>query len=266
MIYNTYKSKDSLNLIEEVFELKIANSDLPFQSRVIPRGNHSIAYTFKGLHKITVGDKIYKAKNLIITGQTKKSYFLNIDQETECIGIIFHPTTLYKLTKLDVSTLNNKHLPLSEFSKALDNTLISFFNKMLSGENSLKALEELIKEQPLEINNHTENVDRALAIINQNGGQISINNLLEKIPVSQKTLETKFKQMVGLTPKKYARLYRFCLLIKKYNEKKLKFKDLVEMHNFHDSSHFTKEFKYFMNQSPKAYFKNESEFIKKYLK
>ena len=266
MIYNAYKSKDSSNLIQEIFELKITNSDLPFQSIVLPLGNHSMAYTFKGLHKITVGDTIYNAKNLIVSGQNKKSYLLNIDEETECIGIMFHPTALYKLTNLDVSTLNNKHITLSEFSQPLYNTLIGFFNKMLCGENALKALENLLKEQSLIINNHTENVDRALAIINKKGGRISINDLIDEIPVSQKTLETKFKQMVGLTPKKYARLYRFGSLMKKYNQDGLKFKDLVEMYNFHDGSHFSKEFKHFMNQSPKAYFKNESEFIKKYLK
>ena len=266
MIYNAYKSKDSSNLIEEIFELKITNSDLPFQSIVLPLGNHSLAYTFKGLHKITVGDTVYNAKNLIVSGQNKKSYLLNIDEETECIGIMFHPTALYKLTNLDVSTINKKHVSLSEFSKPLYNILIPYFNKKLKGENALKTLETLLKQQKLTINSHTKNVDTALSIINKKRGQISINDLLIEIPVSQKTLETKFKQMVGLTPKKYARLFRFGSLMKKFNEKELKFKDLIEMYNFHDGSHFSKEFKHFMNQSPKAYFKNESEFIKKYLK
>lgn len=266
MIYNAYKSTDSSQLIEEFFELKILKSNLPLQSIVLPIGKHSITYTYKGVHKITVGDKIYNAKDLIVTGQTKKSYLLNIDEETECCGIMFHPTTLYKLTKLDVSIINDKHIPLNEFSKPLYQTLNTFFNKILKGEEALKNLENLIKKLPFTINSHTKNVDKALAIINQKKGQISINDLLEKIPVSQKTLETKFKLMVGLTPKKYARLYRFSMLIKKYNENELKFKDLVYLYNFHDGSHFSKEFKYFMNQSPKSYFKNESEFIKNYLK
>lgn len=262
MIYSACESNNSSNLIEKIFEFKIPKSNLPFKSKILPHGNHSMTFTYKGLHKITVGETLFTAKDLIVTGQTKKSYLLNIDEETECVGIIFHPSALYKLSKLDVSTINNKHLPLSEFSKPLYNILMPFFNKMLSGEDALKALEELLKKQPLHINNHTENIDLAIDIINKRGGQISISDLLEQIPVSQKTLETKFKQIVGLTPKRYARLFRFTLLMKKYNENELKFKDLVEIYNFHDGSHFSKEFKYFMNQSPRAYFENESEIIK----
>ncbi|MGB1210719.1 MAG: helix-turn-helix domain-containing protein [Lacinutrix venerupis] len=266
MIYKAYKSTDSCNLIDEFFELKITKSALPFQSKVLPLGKHSMAYTYKGLHKITVGEKVFNGKELIVSGQIKKSYLLNVDEETHCQGILLHPTTLYKLTKLDVSTLNDKHIPLSVFSQSLHNILNPFFVKKMNGDNALKALEDIIKKQPLTLNNHTKNVDKALAIINKKEGKISINNLLEQIPVSQKTLETKFKLMVGLTPKKYARLYRFGLLMRKCNEKELSFKDLIEMYNLHDSSHFFKEFRYFMNQSPKSYYKNESDFIKKYLK
>lgn len=266
MIYNAYKSNDSSNLIDEFFELKFSKSILPFQSRLLPLGKHFVSYTYKGLNKISVNGENYNAKDIVISGQTKKSYLLNIDEETECFGIRFHPTALYKLTQLDVSTINDKHIPLSQFSLPLYNTLNTFFSKKVNIEEALKDLQSILKELPLKINNHTENVDNALAIINNKKGKISVNDLLEKIPVSQKTLETKFKLMVGLTPKKYARLYRFSMLMKKYNEKELKFKDLIEMYNFHDGSHFSKEFKYFMNQSPKAYFKNESELIKKYLK
>jgi AraC-like DNA-binding protein len=266
MNYRAFKSNNSSNLIDEFFELTFSKSVLPFQSIVLPLGKHSIAYTYKGSHRVTVDDKVYNVKNLIITGQTKKTYLLNIDKETKCCGILFHPTALYKLTQLDVSTINDKHIPLSDFSKPLNNILNAFFARNLGGEEAVEALETLLKNLPLTINNHTNNVDKALAIINQKDGQISINELLQDIPVSQKTLETKFKQMVGLTPKKYARLYRFCMLMRQYGENKLKFKDLVEIYNFHDNSHFTKEFKFFMKQSPKSYFKNESEFIKKYLK
>nr|WP_157811518.1 helix-turn-helix transcriptional regulator [Lacinutrix sp. Bg11-31] len=225
-----------------------------------------MAYTYKGLHKLTVANKTYNGTGLIISGQTTKSYTLNVDIESECAGIMFHPTTLYKLTQLNVSQINDKHIPLEEVSKPLFNTINSFFLRKLKGEEALNALESDIKKLPLTINNHTRNVDKAIAIINKKDGQISINDLLEEIPVSQKTLETKFKEMVGLTPKKYARLYRFSRLMKMYEQRQLKFKDLVEMYNFHDISHFSKEFKYFMNESPKSYFKNESELIKKYLK
>ncbi|AEH01818.1 helix-turn-helix domain-containing protein [Lacinutrix sp. 5H-3-7-4] len=266
MTYKAYKSSNPSKLIDEYFEFKVSNKALPFQSIVLPLGKHSLAYTYKGENKLTVNNKNYSGKGLIVTGQTTRSYKLNVDENTKCCGVLFHPTTFYKLTQVDVSKINDKHLPLNEVSQPLFEVLNSFFQQKHKGKKALHTLEELINTLPLKIDNHTENIDKAIYIINKKKGQISINDLIEKIPTSQKTLETKFKQIVGLTPKKYARLYRFSLLMRKYHEKELKIIDLVRMYNFHDGSHFSKEFKYFMKKSPKSYFSNESEFIKKYLK
>ncbi|WP_452223363.1 helix-turn-helix domain-containing protein [Lacinutrix chionoecetis] len=266
MTYNAITSNDPNSLVEAFFELYFSETVVPYKSLIIPTGLHTLTHTSKGMNKMLVDDKIYTSEKLIISGQSTKSYLLNVDEETKCCGLLLRPTTFYKLTQQNVSKLNNKHVPLQNISKSLFETFNTFFLENNSGGKALKNIETLIKKLPLTIDKDTENVDNAIAIINRRKGKISINDLLEHIPVSQKTLELQFNKIVGLTPKKYARLYRFSLIMKKYNASDLKLKDLVEMYNFHDASHFIKEFKYFMNESPKSYFKNESELIKKYLK
>ena len=99
-------------------------------------------------------------------------------------------------------------------------------------------------------------------MIKEEQGLLSVNDLLKKVPFSQKTLENNFKKMVGLTPSKYIRIQRFLNLMKKYENNTIDFKDLIYMYNFYDESHFAKDFKSFTSKLPKDYF-TEDFFIMK---
>ncbi|MBR9916006.1 MAG: AraC family transcriptional regulator [Algicola sp.] len=78
-------------------------------------------------------------------------------------------------------------------------------------------------------------------------------------------MENQFKKIVGLTPGKYIRLYRFLKLMRKHESHEIDLNDLILMYNYYDRSHFTKDFKLFMRQSPKTYFKNNNLLLNEYL-
>ena len=61
-------------------------------------------------------------------------------------------------------------------------------------------------------------------------------------------------------------MIRFNNLMTKYQKKILEIKDLIYMYNYYDQSHFTKDFKFFMKQSPKDFFKKDFPLLQKYLK
>ncbi|WP_296385807.1 helix-turn-helix domain-containing protein [Winogradskyella sp.] len=112
---------------------------------------------------------------------------------------------------------------------------------------------------------NTEQIDLVISLIKEKDGLLNVLDLIDNISISQKTLETHFKRIVGLTPGKYIRLYRFLKLMRKYESNEIELKDLIYMYNYYDHSHFTKDFKHFMKQSPKDYFKTEHVFLKEYL-
>lgn len=95
---------------------------------------------------------------------------------------------------------------------------------------------------------------------------LQVTDLLKIVSLSQKSLEVKFKKIIGLTPGKYIRLIRFIKLMRKYENKKIAINDLIYMYNYYDHSHFIKDFKLFMSESPKEYFKKEYPLIKAYSK
>ncbi|WED43847.1 helix-turn-helix domain-containing protein [Legionella cardiaca] len=64
-----------------------------------------------------------------------------------------------------------------------------------------------------------------------------------------RTIERRFKELVGLTPKKFLLLKRFQSAVKFLNEG-LSWKDIVEKCNYYDQAHFINDFKEFSNMTP----------------
>jgi len=93
----------------------------------------------------------------------------------------------------------------------------------------------------------------ALSLIHKSKGQIRMKELATQLHSSASPLEKRFRQVVGCTPKKFARIVQM--------------KDALGAHaaggsltalgyeaGFYDQSHFIREFKAFTGETPEAYF------------
>lgn len=262
-----YFEPTNLNhIVAELFHLSFEESDIPFESTILPISCISITNIYSKNQSAIFNNKETALQNLTITGQFYQSYQFLVNSKGHSYGISFHPTAIYKLTKLDVSTITGKHLPLIEFSKALYETLNPIFKKHQNNISNLtKNLKKALSYFPLEQNNTITQIDRVIELIQLKEGLINTNEILDYVNFSQKTLETQFKKIIGLTPGKYIRLYRFLKLMRKYESKEIDLKDLIHMYNYYDQSHFAKDFKHFMKQSPKEYFKSEHRLLNEYL-
>lgn len=265
MTLNYFDHSPVSNLVEEYYELKFSEDSVPFESTVLPIGNTHITSIFYGKQKATYNKEETPLKNIIISGQFFRSYQFNIAEASHSFGISFHPTALFKILNTDISKLYNTHTQLSEFNNGFFKILDPIMNSDNTAETIVKELNNLFKNTPLTENKNTHEVDKAINLIKNKEGLLNIQEILDEIKISQKTLENHFKKIVGLTPGKYTRLYRFLKLMRKYESKTIEVNDLIHMYNYFDRSHFTKDFKLFMHQSPRAYFKTNNPLLNEYL-
>ncbi|WP_299123780.1 DUF6597 domain-containing transcriptional factor [uncultured Winogradskyella sp.] len=266
MILKYFDTAHLSHVVEELFYLSFDENDIPFESTVLPISCISITHIY-GKNQSAVFKKQKTVLNgLIITGQFYESYQFLVNSKGHSYGISFHPTAIYKLTKTDVSKLTEKHLPLSDVSKILHDLIKPIFIRYQDDIPKLtKTLKKIFLSLPLVKNNTIDQIDKAIDFIRVKEGMLNTYELLDHVSFSQKTLETQFKKIVGLTPGKYIRLNRFLKLMRKYEGKEIGLKDLIYMYNYYDHSHFAKDFKYFMKQSPKEYFNSEHPFLNEYL-
>jgi AraC-like DNA-binding protein len=95
----------------------------------------------------------------------------------------------------------------------------------------------------------------AVQQIHDSIGTISINRLTNQIHASRRYIEKLFTQQIGMSPKRYAQIIRvkkasMCLLDPRF---KGNIGAIAHSLDYYDQSHFLKDFKLVMNQTPSAF-------------
>lgn len=100
--------------------------------------------------------------------------------------------------------------------------------------------------------------ESVLQRLEEEKGTVAISVLARQFRISVKTLERKFLQHLGLTPKKYSRLVRlFHALSVPRPGTQLSLTDIAYQHGYYDQMHFIKEVKQFTGMVPGRYFQKD---------
>lgn len=92
----------------------------------------------------------------------------------------------------------------------------------------------------------------AVKLIYQSKGTIRIKELNEKLSISQSPFEKRFRKIVGTTPKKFASIIRFNIVLDNLDETK-SLTEICYENNFFDQAHFIKDFKQFTGDTPEQF-------------
>lgn len=210
MTLEYFDNKNTRNLIEEIFLLSIEKKDIPFNTSILPIGLTSITHIFGNKQSAIFQKASTPLAGIILTGQFYGSYTFRVNEEGKSLGMNFHPTALYKILKINFSEITNKHIPIIDIDIDFYTEINRIFSSKSNDINNLvKSLKEYINTINLNINRKTIYIDKTIDIIRSKNGLLSVNDLVEEISLSQKTFETYFKEVIGLTPGKYIRMYRF---------------------------------------------------------
>ena len=267
MEFKYIEENTSHPLIEHFYQLKISKSDLPFKTLIVPFPQTTMTYIFCDESQISeIGKQKILYKELTLTGVMDKVYYVSITKKSENLGFAFRPSALYKILGKDISVYNNSHINFKYVDTELNDKLTYIFKNYRNNITAfVNEVYNLFNNYPIKESRFTKYIDQAIDFIKNKEGLLTVNDLLEVIPISQKSLENHFKKIIGITPGKYIRQHRFLTLMKKYQTKKIEINDLIHQFNYYDASHFGREFKLFMGQTPKEYFKKDYALIKKYL-
>lgn len=87
--------------------------------------------------------------------------------------------------------------------------------------------------------------ENAVALIDVHNGQIQVGELSRILGVSNRTLERKFKYILGITPKMFAKLVRFQRVLEKirFQSASRKLTNIAYEFGYADQAHFIRDFK-----------------------
>lgn len=252
--------------ITSFFEFEIEEKDMPLVGNLLPTAQSHLLYFFSDeKHEVVINNKSFLENGLVVCGQSYRSYEFIPTCPVRVFGANFHATFLHKILGKQMSSITDSHLPLKDFCQLLHDKIIHVFKEEDSSKEIAKNLEKVLFSIPIKDNKNINYVDIAIDLIHQKKGRISVEEVLEYLTISQKNLEIQFKKIVGLTPLKYIKLYKFWHLMKAYESEIIDFNEALDYYNYYDLSHFNRDFKLFMKVKPTEYIKRDNTLIKKYL-
>ena len=165
-------------------------------------------------------------------------------------------TFFHKVTNLNASKYINKLLDLK---KIIDPSQVDKLYEQLADSHDVG---EILASTNTLLGNWYDGwskairPDKVLEYIYETNGLLTNQELIDKFPYSQRTMERFFQECVGISPYRYVRLIRFNFIIREIENGQSPLTELVEKYNYYDQSHFEKDFKKFLGQSISTY-KNE---------
>ncbi len=84
-------------------------------------------------------------------------------------------------------------------------------------------------------------------------GEVSLQDFCQSRGISSLTLNRRCSKIIGMTPKRYERLIKFRRALCQVIDSDLSLTDIGHETGYFDQAHFIKEFKWFVNKTPKSY-------------
>lgn len=191
---------------------------------------------------------------LLLYGQATRPGTVHADGPFRMVGACFHPSAVPALfdvraDELTDTCLDTDLLPTSH--RSLCQQLLESASP--TAQADLLAVHLLAR---LRTAHRPPNagVQQALACILDSKGTISLPQLRRQMQLSERSLQRRFKQYVGVSPKLFSRICRFQASLTQLRAARYeKLSDLAFEHDYADQSHHIRTFKEFTGISPEQY-------------
>ena len=266
MIQKTFVNDNNTAYTKKTYYMVLEPKDLPYNSQFIPLGTCVLNYTSRASGTITTSDNVkVKCKELQLFGQCFGDFKLSAQEPTTFLGVHLRPSAVFKIFGQSLEDVKEQSLLLASFKPEVYKELKSIFDGFTG---DLKKFDAKLNEYFSQIDRipfrqNIDWIDESIQIIEREKGILQVKDLVKQLPFSQKSLELKFKEVVGVTPGQFIRKTRFLNFLNDYHTSGHTAKELIYHYQFYDRSHFSKEVKYFTGESPSQYFSSQFSELKK---
>jgi len=203
---------------------------------------------------------------LFLYGQTTRHTKLVSPGQFISVGVYFYPHALQSVFGLNSDQLTDDCTDLD--SMALDQGF-RLTEKLFDAPTVEEKIKVLCSYLDMQIKRNNKIADEAayfaMTRILKSKGIISLKELQDTLFISERNFERRFKQMVGISPKLFARICRFqASLTQLRNNDYDKLSDIAFENEYSDQSHFIRSFKEFTGTSPFQFLKRTTETVQNF--
>jgi AraC-like DNA-binding protein len=273
MIYSTAKYRNTMNYyqiqapehlksyIRSCWVLESANPETP--SRVFKTmADGCPGLIFQPLHKGILCQDDKKMSDVFVFGQTTKHAELHLTGSFDMLGIYFYPNALKAIFGFNPGELTNSCLDLNDLAKRKEQQISEQLLNTASVHEQFDILFAYLTQQIRDNYRHNHTMEYAMAQILKSKGGVSLKEVQKYLQLSERSMERRFKEYIGISPKLFSRICRFqASLLNLRNNNFNKLTDIAYEHDYADQSHFIRSFKEFAGVSPLHYQKRSQEIV-----
>lgn len=176
---------------------------------------------------------------------------ISMDERTRLLIIKINPIYAKKIAA-NFKEISNGVFQI-DISQTQLNSLVSLSLSMDRYEAS-NIIEEL-SNLSYDLYDHNLTILESMEYIKDSCGTISIKEIYSTLNISKSKLEQHFNKEIGLTPKEYCKIEKINFFIQSYlSDMGQSLTELTYRCGYYDQSHLIKDFKYFLDTSPKKFF------------
>ena len=221
------------------------NSEVLREQIMLPNGCYNIAIILGNGLETYLADKHYELKQgVYLASQVTSQSLTNIYPYSKLIMIQLPTWSLSYLTQLDLSNFKNEILQLKIAPNLLNHKRI---NNLKFLARVVSRFSQTVQQKPISF------IHNVCNLIRDNSCSIKVSDIAAHFGISEKYLQTKFKENTGLTPKAYIKVLNFRRNIQQIyvNPKhKTTFNNTT---GYFDQSHFIRTFKEIALTTPKKF-------------
>ena len=192
--------------------------------------------------------------------------FIEVDYPTsiQMFGIRFKPAGITAFTRIPLEELTDRSVELSLVETLFDKSFYETLPEKQTVAEIVAYTNACLLSQLPYLYHSDRQIIRAVDLISLAKGQLSLASVSSDVCLCQRHFERKFKSVIGVSPKMFAKIFRFknalqCL--QKYPHKDL-LTIAVEC-GYYDHTHFAKDFKSLTGDTPTD-FRNRKSFFYAY--
>lgn len=239
-------SGDITHLVLSFWEFVVnAETPVPVQHEIFPDGCISLFY-----HR----NENPHIRQLAVSGLHLESITTTVFPGDIFWGMRFSPAACNKILRSEMSKFLPQSIYQADEFPHLTGNLLEKLNHCQNFAEAIAIYETRLKETGLDTGAFDKKVAEAVRIIEESGGEIQISRLAEKVNLSTRQFERRFKQSSGLTPKQFARVRRLrATAVSLVEEASVNWANRAAEMGFADQAHLVHEFVSVTKRSPNSF-------------
>lgn len=237
--------------VDEIFFLERSESNSKHVFPFYANGFPGIVYS-RSVKSFFQQPQNKALSNFYLFGQTIKPLTLEVQDAFELYVVQLYPFAVRILLDVDPEKLNDGCYDLRQIKSINTKAMVQELDQAEIHEDVIKVIGRFIRQLMKHTTENSNYILRlAINLIMKAKGNIDIQEIYGRLPVSERTLQRYFSQQIGITPKQFAQIIQFTTSKNQIMESDYtKLSDVGYENGYADQSHFIRAFKQYTGKTP----------------